>query len=485
MDPGLFQTKSLDEIDTAGRVKRVLAAALEAVDPAEAVRRSLHREGEQLTIGNSIYDLDRFRRVLVVGAGKAGMPMAKSVEEILGERLTQGIVIVKEGYAGSTGLTKVYEPFGGPTRISGQSSGTQPALSEPSRVLKRITVVEAGHPVPDQRGIAGTKKIMRLLKDTGPDDLVICLISGGGSALLTSPAEGLSLAEVQNLTQALLASGADINAINALRKHLDQVKGGKLARLAAPAQVVTLILSDVVADPLDVIASGPTVPDRSTFKTAYQVLERYDLLEQVSASIIEVLKRGQRGQLAENPKPDDALFEDVNNVIVGSNSQAAQAAVDQAREDGFHAMLLTTYLQGEARQAGRLLAAVARQLAATGQPVKRPGCVVAGGETTVTLQGDGYGGRNQEVALGAVQDMTGLKNVILIALATDGGDGPTDAAGAMATGETFERARRIGLDPADFLARNDSYHFFEPLGDLIKTGPTQTNVNDLALIFAF
>jgi hydroxypyruvate reductase len=270
-----------------------------------------------------------------------------------------------------------------------------------------------------------------------------------------------------------------------LRKHLDRVKGGKLARLAAPARVVTLILSDVVGDPLDVIASGPTVPDQSTFEMAYQVVERYDLVERVPATIIELIRRGQRGQLAENPKPNEPLFGEVNNLVIGSNYQAAQAAVNQAREYGFHAVLLTTYLQGEARQAGRLLAAIARQMAASGQPVKRPACVVAGGETTVTLQGDGYGGRNQEVALGAVRDMAGLEDVILVTLATDGGDGPTEAAGAVVTGETFRRASQMGLEPADFLARNDAYHFFEPLEDLIKTGPTRTNVNDLALVFAF
>lgn len=453
MEPDLFQTKSLNEIDSGGRVKGILAAALEAVDPGQAVRRSLHREGERLTAGGRPYDLNRFRRVLVAGAGKAGMPMSKAVEEILGDRLTNGIVIVKEGYAGEQGL--------------------------------HVRVLEAGHPVPDERGVAGTEKIVQLLKDTRPDDLVMCLISGGGSALLTWPAEGATLEDLRALTETLLASGASINEINALRKHLDQVKGGRLARLAAPAQVVTLILSDVVGDPLDVIASGPTVADQSTFEMAYQVLERYDLIDRAPAMIVNIIQRGRLGQLAENPKPGDRLFQDVNNVVIGSNHQAAQAAVDQARVYGFEAMLLTTYLQGEARHAGRLLAAVARQIAASGQPIKRPACVVAGGETTVTLRGDGYGGRNQEVALGAVRDMAGLKGVLLIALATDGGDGPTGAAGAVVTGKTFERAGDMGLDPSDFLARNDAYHFFEPLGDLIKTGPTQTNVNDLAFVFAF
>jgi glycerate 2-kinase len=290
---------------------------------------------------------------------------------------------------------------------------------------------------------------------------------------------------MQDLTAALLASGADIYEINTLRKHLERLKGGQLARLAAPAQMATLILSDVVGDPLDMIASGPTVPDTSTFQQAYDALVRYDLLGSVPETITRHLQRGIAREVPENPKPGDSLFEQVHNLVVGSNLLAAQAAVESARREGFNAMLLTTYLQGEARQAGRLLAAIARQMAATGQPLDRPACIVIGGETTVTLQGDGLGGRNQEMALGAVADMAGLENAALVCLATDGGDGPTDAAGAVVTGQTLVRARRRALDSQAFLTRNDAYHFFEPLGDLLVTGPTMTNVNDLAFIFVF
>lgn len=452
MDSDRFLTHSLEGIEAGERVRLILAAALQAVDPAEAVRRCVQRDGHSLLIGDRSYDLGAFQRVLIVGAGKAGAPMAQAIEGILGDRVEAGVIIVKEGYAAE---------------------------------VSSLKIVEAGHPIPDARGVAGAEDIIRLLASTREDDLVIGLISGGGSALLVSPQSGISLEDLQNLTAALLASGADIYEINTLRKHLERLKGGQLARLAAPAQMATLILSDVVGDPLDMIASGPTVPDDSKFQEAYDVLARYRLLENVPQSVTQHLQRGIAGHIPENPRAGDRLFEKIHNVIVGSNSLAAQAAVEQAREEGFNAMLLTTYLQGEARQAGRFLAAIARQLAASGQPLDRPACIVVGGETTVTLQGDGLGGRNQEMALGAVQDMAGLEHTALICLATDGGDGPTAAAGAVVTGETLARARQQGLDPQPYLSRNDAYHFFEPLGDLLVTGPTMTNVNDLAFIFVF
>ena len=461
MDPQVFRTKSLDAIKEGEKVCHILAAAVEAVEPAGAVRRNVQRDGDRLSIGGRDYDLGKIRRVLVVGAGKAGVPMAEAVAEILGDRLTSGIVLVKEGYVGSDSHEKVSESWRG------------------------LRILEAGHPVPDQRGIEGANQIIELLKEAQEDDLVICLISGGGSALMTCPEDPVGLEDLRALTEALLASGANINEINALRKHLEGLKGGKLARLAAPAHTAALILSDVVGDPLDVIASGPTVPDASTFEDAFRVLERYGLLEKAPEAVIARLQKGMQGKFAENPKPEDPIFQKVHNVVVASNVLAARAAVEQARREGFHAMLLTTYLQGEARQAGRMLAAIARQIAASGQPLERPACVVIGGETTVRLQGHGLGGRNQEMALGAVRDMAGLQGATLICLATDGDDGPTEAAGAVVTGDTLHRASQRGLEPADFLERNDAFHFFDPLGDLLKTGPTRTNVNDLAFVFAF
>jgi hydroxypyruvate reductase len=300
------------------------------------------------------------------------------------------------------------------------------------------------------------------------------------------------LDDLQDLTELLLASGASINEINSLRKHLDTVKGGGLARAAAPATVATLILSDVVGNPLDVIASGPTVPDSSTFADAFAVLERYALLERTPDSIVERLRAGMRGEVPDTPKADDPLFANAQHVLVGSNEQAATAALHAARAEGCHALLLTTRAQGEARVVGQLLGAIAREVATSGgtgglanSPLLRPACLILGGETTVTLRGDGHGGRNQELALAAVGEMTGLEHTVLVTLATDGSDGPTDAAGAVVTGETLARAQALGLDPAAALANNDAYPFFDALGDLLRPGPTHTNVNDLALVFAW
>lgn len=453
MNPASFLTTALRAHPAGEGMARVMAAAVSAVDPREAVLRYLRRDGHSLLIGDQHYDLQTLHRVWVVGAGKAGYPMAQAVEDTLGARIAGGLVIVKDGHAPETAH------------------------------LPHIEIAFAAHPVPDERGVEATRRISALLQQADADDLVLCLLSGGGSALLTAPAMGISLADVQALTALLLACGAAIDEINALRKHIDQVKGGALARLAAPARVAALILSDVIGDRLDVIASGPCFPDTSTFSTAWNVLERYALADQLPLSIQAHLQAGLRGELAETPKPGDPLFQRVQNIIVASNLQAARAALHQAQSEGWHTLLLTTFLQGEASQAGRALASIARQVAATGEPLPRPACLIAGGETTVTLRGQGLGGRNQELALGAVEDMASLENAFLIALATDGGDGPTDAAGAVVSGETLTRALSKGLLPGRFLAHNDAYHFFQPLGDLLFPGPTRTNVNDLTFLF--
>jgi glycerate 2-kinase len=439
------------------RVERILRAALEAVDPYNAIQRNMQRDGNQLLIGQQAYNLDNFEHIWVFGAGKAGTPMALAVTGILEGRLSGGTIIVKDGYAQSAGAA----------------------------LPKNLHILEASHPVPDLRGLEGARRIRSGLEKVSADDLVICLISGGGSALLVSPPDSISLADLQELTASLLACGATIDEINTLRKHLETLKGGGMAQLATPARLAALILSDVVGDRLDVIASGPTVADTSTFAQAYQVLEHYRLEEQIPTAIKDHLQRGIAGEIPETPKEGDACFQNVQNMIIGSNLTAAEAALEAARREGFQALLLTTSLRGEARQVGLVLAAIARQLASTGQPLERPACLVAGGETTVTLRGSGLGGRNQELALAAVPEMAELPSVALVSLATDGGDGPTDAAGAIVTGETLKLARQAGLDPLDFLARNDAYHFFEPLGDLLKPGPTCTNVNDLNFIFTF
>jgi glycerate 2-kinase len=450
-------SRTLRDAAWGKRVERILKAALEAVDPQIAVQRRTHRDGNQLLIGQSSYNLEEFEHIWVIGAGKAGAPMAQAVAKILDDRLSGGAIIVKDGYI----------------------------QTDATAFAKKLHILEASHPVPDQRGLEGARQIRAILENARADDLVICLISGGGSALMVSPPESISLDDLQSLTSALLSCGATIDEINALRKHLDTLKGGGMARLANPAKVATLILSDVVSGRLDVIASGPTVPDPSTFTNAYQVLERYQLVERIPVAIKDYLQRGIAGEISETPKPGEACFQNIHNVIIGSNLTAAQAALEAARQDDLNALLLTTSLQGEARQVGGVLSAIARQVASTGQPIERPACLVAGGETTVTVTGNGLGGRNQELALAAVPEIADLPDVALITLATDGGDGPTDAAGAVVTGKTLHRARQAGLDPLDFLERNDAYHFFEPLGDLLKTGPTFTNVNDLNFIFAF
>lgn len=451
----MITSHSLQTLPWGESISHILLAALQAVDPAQAVRRHLQRKGDFLDILGEQINLTEIGQIFVIGAGKAGTPMVQALIELLGDRITAGIVVVKEGYQPAPGL----------------------------HTQGKIEIIEAGHPIPDRRGVQATQRIIELLNLTQKEDLVICLISGGGSALLVAPPEGVSLEDLQILTNQLLACGANIQEINTLRKHLDQVKGGNLARHAAPARLITLILSDVVGNPVDSIASGPTVPDSSTFADASSIIRKYALSQKIPPTITTHLKRGERGELPETPKPGELLFENTRNAIIGGNLQAAIAAVERAKAEGFHTLLLTTYLQGEARYVGKMLAAIARQIDVTGQPIPRPACLVAGGETTVTIQGKGKGGRNQEVALGAVADMSDLKNAVLIALATDGSDGPTDAAGAIATGESLRRSLDLGMEPEDYLQNNDSYHYFKALGDLLITGPTHTNVNDLNLLF--
>lgn len=434
-------------------VERILSAALDAVDPYRAVQQVFQRDGNELRINGQVYKLDEIRRVILIGAGKASPAMARAILDRMGDRVTRGTVIAKH--------------------LRPEEIDSFPAS---------VRILQGSHPVPDERSAAATEAMLATVRDLSAHDLVICVISGGGSALMTAPAPGVSLESVQELTRLLLASGATIEEINTLRKHLDTVKGGGLAQAVAPARLATLILSDVVGSPLDAIASGPTVADPTSFHDALAVLDRYGLRSRAPADVMRALEAGAAGDLAETVKPGDPTLATVQNVVVASNEIAARSAVSAAGAAGWQALLLTTYLQGEARESGRMLAAVARQMVASGEPVRRPGVVVVGGETTVTLAGAGKGGRNQELALGAVREMAGLERVALITLATDGEDGPTDAAGAVVTGETLARARALGLLPEDFLANNDAYTFFESLGALLRPGPTGTNVNDLAFI---
>ena len=329
----------------------------------------------------------------------------------------------------------------------------------------------------------GTESLIQLLKQATKGDLVISLTSGGGSALMVAPAEGITLADMEAFTQVMLGCGATINEINSIRKHCSRVKGGQMARLAYPADLIALLLSDVVGNPLDVIASGPAVADTSTFAEAWGIVEKYRLEHQLPASIVERLRRGTEGKIGETPKAGNRALERVHTQIIASNEIAAQAAIEEAGRQGFNTLLLSTFVEGEAREVAKVFAAIAREIRHSGQPIPPPACVVAGGETTVTLRGKGKGGRNQELALAAAISIAGLQDVMIIGLATDGTDGPTDAAGALADTTTVARAETLGLSAQQYLADNDSYHFFEALGDLLLTGPTNTNVNDLTFVF--
>ena len=409
-----------------------LKAALAAADPTAAVEEALRRRR----------DLDRYARIFVVGAGKAGGTMARAAEKVLGKRIAAGCVNVKDG---------------------------DPAKS------RRIDLVPCGHPVPDERGVEGARRIAAICAEAGEKDLVVCLLSGGASALTPSPAPPVTLAEKQETTRLMLACGATIHELNALRKHISLLKGGQLAKLAAPAHVLSLILSDVVGDNLDVIGSGPTAPDASTFATALAVLDKYGLRNRVPASVRERLERGE----GETPKSGDALFDNVENIIVGSNQKSLEAAARKAKELGYRTMILASTIEGETRDVARMHAAIARQIRTSGQPLRPPAAVISGGETTVTIRGEGKGGRNQEFALAAAIDIAGLKDTLILSAGTDGTDGPTAAAGALADGNTVARSTRSA---AEALAKNDSYPFFAELGDLIITGSTGTNVMDLHLI---
>ncbi len=431
--------------------QEIFQAGLEAVNPANAINKYLCLKDNQLTVGDVKYDLTKFGNIHVIGAGKASAAMAQAVEKLLGEKLNSGLINTKYDH----GLP-----------------------------LRKIQLTESGHPVPDEAGFRGVQKIVELLEKTGEKDLVIFLISGGGSALLPYPAAGLGLEDKQKVTKTLLEVGANIHEINALRKHLSLVKGGRLARCAFPATLISLILSDVIGDDLDSIASGPTVADRSTFGDCLHILNKYHIRDRVPPVVVELMEKGAKGEIEESPKPGDPVFERTQNIIIGSNIQAVEAAKKKAHNLGYNTLILSTFIEGETKDVAKVHAAVVKEILSSGNPIGRPACVISGGETIVTIHGKGLGGRNQEFALAAAIDIAGLKDVVVLSAGTDGTDGPTDAAGAIADGTSVERAGKMGMDAECFLHENDSYHFFQSLGDLIITGPTHTNVMDLRLVLA-
>jgi glycerate-2-kinase len=427
-----------------------LEYALNAVDPKQIIKSKVLLKNSTLHVNNKyVFDLKKFKNVYVVGGGKASGSMAEALEQVLSGLIKEGWVNIPYGSKHKTDIIKLHE---------------------------------ASHPIPDDSGVKGTRQMLEIAEKAGKEDLIICLISGGGSSLMPLPRGEITIADKREITDALLKCGATINEINTVRKHISDFKGGWLAKKACPATILNLILSDVVGDPLDFIASGPTVPDSTTFSDAVKVLKKYGLWEKAPASIRKALSEGERGKIPETPKANDEAFKKVFNVVIGNNRLATQTAQNCLKSEELNTLLLTSTLEGEARHVGTMLASIAYEVSASGNPIPKPAAIIAGGETTVTISGKGKGGRNQEIALAAALKMDGMDSTVLASISTDGIDGPTDAAGAIADGKTLKRAVKKGLAPEEFLAENDSYNFFSKIQDLIFTGPTGTNVNDISIV---
>ncbi len=429
--------------------RAIFDAGIAAADSYRAIERHVCIENATLSVAGKEYNLDHYQRVLVIGAGKASARMAQALEDLLGNRISGGVINVKHGHAAA---------------------------------LRAITVNQASHPLPDQAGYDGARAIVELAQSAGQGDLIFCLISGGGSALLPYPADKITLEEKCQTTQVLLDCGATIQEVNTIRKHISKVKGGRLAKLAFPATTISLILSDVIGDSLDGIASGPTAADSTTFADCLSIIQNYGIEGRIPPAVWQLLCHGASGTVPDTAKAGDAVFANVHNVVVGSNRLALEAVRRKAQALGYNSLLLSSFIDGETRVVAALHAAVAKEINSSGNPVGRPACVISGGETTVTMRGSGLGGRNQEFALAAAVEIAGLSNVVVLSGASDGTDGFTHAAGALADGTTIQRAKEIGLNARTALDNNDSYHFFEPLGDLLITGPTLTNVMDLRVV---
>jgi hydroxypyruvate reductase len=438
-----------------GECKEIFDSALKAADPYVSVLShiSLHKDALIISVSEGerlVVPLTDFTRVIVVGAGKATAPMAEAIESLLNERISEGIIVVKDGHLGK---------------------------------LSRITQIEASHPLPDKRCMQAASGIHDLLQSAGETDLIISLISGGGSSLLALP-DDIPLEDKISVTKALLSCGASIGEINCIRKHLSRVKGGLLAKAAFPARVINCLISDVVGDDISSIASGPFVPDSSTFFDAFAILKKYELVDTVPKTVIKRISAGTQGDIPETPKPGDRMFANVTTAILASNIQSLISAKQCAEKFGYHTTILSSMIEGDTSEAALFHGRIAREIHQSGNPLPRPACVISGGETTVRIKGKGMGGRNMEFALRAAMEISGIPDMLIASFGTDGTDGPTDAAGAFADGTTIERAKKLGLAAESFLENNDSYHFFEALGDLVKTGPTKTNVMDFRMILA-
>lgn len=437
-------------LDLDKNADKIINAALHSVDPYHLILEQIAVKDKILYLpGNIVLDPEKYERLIVIGAGKGAAPMARAIEELLGSRLHGGAIIVK------------YEH-----------------LDE----LQNIILHEAGHPLPDENTIRFTNELVDLISELNENDCVIVLLTGGGSALMESLPDSITLTDLQHLSKALLACSAGIHEINCVRKHISRVKGGQLARLISPARCITLALSDVIGDDLSVIASGPTHSDKTTFADALDILAKYKIMERVPFSVVSHLEAGRSGTLPETPKPDNAVFDKVENIIIGSNRLALRSAARVATELGYNTMILTSMIDGEAREIAKMMAAIIREVQMTGMPAKRPACLLFGGEPTVHLTGQGKGGRNQELALAVAIAMRSVDQLYLFAsCGSDGTDGPTDAAGAIVSVDTLKKAAVLAMDPVEYLTNNDAYNFFNPISGLIKTGPTRTNVMDIVL----
>ena len=447
-----MKRKSIEQL--RADAKDLLMHGIEAADGYQVIQNNLFLDKEKLIVsgikGERVeYDLRKYRRILVIGFGKVAGIMACALEGILANHIADGVVIVKHGF-----------------RVD----------------LEKIQIVEAGHPIPDANSISGARQITRLLADTFPDDLVVCLISGGGSSLCALPSEGITLTDIQTITQSLLKSGADVIEVNTIRKHLSQIKGGQLARLAYPASTLSLFISDVIGDRIDTIASGPTAPDTTTFRDAHDILKKYDLLKSAPVSITTRIKTGIEGGIQDTPKTDEPVFQQTRNIIVINNLTALRAIATKARHGGYNTIVLSSMIEGETRQVAKVYATLIKDLIDAPHPMPTPACVVAGGEMTVRVTGKGHGGRNGDFCLALVPLISGRTRVVVLSAGTDGIDGSTDAAGGIIDGTTFSRIQGLGLDVATALANHDSYSILSKSGDLLKTGPTRTNVSDIQLI---
>ena len=433
--PDLFRTHSLDKHPKGDAIRQILSSSIQAVDPNTLVQQFIQRDRNTLWINGNMYPVEQ-GRIVLLGLGKAANAMVSPIADLLADLNPRGLVIPKSN-----------------TGDSWESIEIQPS----------------GHPIPNENSLLAGAKAIKLLEDLSEKDLLICLISGGGSSLMMTPLPGIHLSEIRQLNSTLLSCGAAIDEINIIRRHIDQLKGGGLAKLTTHARVVSLILSDVIGNSLEAIASGPTAPDPTTKEDALGILDKYRLGEKIPSAILTTLQNA-----SETVKPGNKIFENVSNIIIASNETATKAAVEQARKEGFQSRSIGSSWQGEARLIGSDLCAYF-----SNPGLEIPFCLVGGGETSVTIQGEGHGGRNQEMALAAVEKLTHKKNSMLITLATDGEDGITDAAGAVVTNDTLQRGKDLGMEPGQFLERNDSYTYFDSLGDLFKPGASGTNVNDL------